>query len=420
MMCRSLSLFYFIVGILSAFCVRLLGLITIGEILLILFALWCLLMRRVKWEIPVFDQKTRTLILLLVLASISSVLTGLLCNASMSEILKGFGTIILLAFSFLFFRKMLIDRYEDIVVFMLGYGLSFVLVNLYFVNFSDLVVGERGLDMEFYREEMYAYIICNLAYFINGFLYSKSIKALLVANLVLALLCLFGNSRANFLMLIITDFILLLNYRITEKGVQLSGRRILRWSLLLCVLLLITYRGYSFLAENGYLGDGAKRKYEIQSHSKGGIFSARSYIVRGFITLSRHPLGGVGTKHNVKDNEEIRREFAQITQSRYRFWDRNILSHTAVFDWWIAYGILTFPFWGYVFYLAVKGLRIAVRSRHPLSALVIFSTLILLWNMFNSPFGVRIQYGFAIMLLVYTIYINSIEETDNETSKDYC
>lgn len=131
-------------------------------------------------------------------------------------------------------------------------------------------------------------------------------------------------------------------------------------------------------------------------------------------------MGGIGTKHEVADNEEIRHKFAQVTQTRYRYWDRNIMSHTAIFDWWIAYGILTFPFWLYVIYLAFKGLKIAVISKHPLVALVIFSTLTLLWNMFNSPFSLRVQYGFSIMLLIFIIYINSIEEAKNGTAQNYC
>ncbi|WP_370757013.1 hypothetical protein [Coprobacter secundus] len=414
------STFYFIVGLLSAFCVRVLGIITIGEILIILFTLWNILSKQLKWNVPIFDSNTRTLILLLILASISSVLTNLLCNASINEILKGFGTISLLIFSFLFFKKMLIDRFESIITFLLGYGLSFIIVNLYFIQFSDLIVGDRGLELNYYREEMYAYIICNIAFFINGYLYSKNIKVLLVANLALALICLFGNSRSNFLMLIITDFILLCNYRITVKGNHLTVKTLFNWSILLCILLFLSYEGYSFLASNGYLGDGAKLKYEIQSKNKGGILSARSYIVRGFITIAHHPMGGIGTKHEVADNEEIRHKFAQVTQTRYRYWDRNIMSHTAIFDWWIAYGILTFPFWLYVIYLAFKGLKIAVISKHPLVALVIFSTLTLLWNMFNSPFSLRVQYGFSIMLLIFIIYINSIEEAKNGTAQNYC
>lgn len=410
------SIFYFIVGLLSAFCVRLLGIITIGEILVILFALWNLLSHRLKWDIPVFDRCTRILIVLIILSAISCLITGLLCYTPLKEILKGFGTIFLLIFSFLFFKRILIDRYKDILIFLLGYGFSSVIVNLYFIQFSDLIVGNRGLDIEFFREEMYAYIICYLAFFINGYLYSKSIRLLIIANLLFALLCLFGNSRTNFLLLIITDFMLFCNYRITVKGNRLATKTLISWIFLLCILLFFSYKGYSFLASNGYLGEGAKLKYEVQSKNKGGILSARSYIVRGFVTIAHHPMGGIGTDHNVSDNKDIRREFAEITQTKYRSWDRNIMSHTAVFDWWIAYGIFTFPFWLYVIYLAFKGLKIAVKSNHPLAALVIFSTLSLLWNMFTSPFSLRIQYGFCIMLLVFIIYINSIVEKENETA----
>lgn len=409
------SIFYFIVGLLSAFCVRLLGIITIGEILVILFALWNLLSHRLKWDIPIFDRCTRILIGLVILSAISSIITGLLCYTPLKEILKGFGTIFLLIFSFLFFKKILIDRYKDIVIFLLGYGLSSVIVNLYFIQFSDLIVGNRGLEIEFFREEMYAYIICYLAFFINGYLYSKNIRLLIIANLLLALLCLFGNSRANFLLLIITDFMLFCNYRIIVKGYRLAAKTLISWIFLLCILLFFSYKGYSFLASNGYLGEGAKHKYEVQSKNKGGILSARSYIVRGFVTIAHHPMGGIGMDHNVSDNEDIRRKFAEITQTKYRSWDRNIMSHTAIFDWWIAYGIFTFPFWLYVIYLAFKGLKVAIMSNHPLSALVIFSTLSLLWNMFTSPFSLRIQYGFSIMLLIFIIY-NSIIEKKNETA----
>lgn len=410
------STFYFLVGLLSAFCVRLFGIITIGEIIVIVFTSWNVFTHRLQWNVPVFDRSTRILIWLVVLSSISSILTGLFCNAPMKDILKGFGTISLLIFSFLFFKKMLIDKYTDIVVFLLGYGLSSVIVNLYFVQFSDLVVGDRGLELEFFREEMYAYIICYFAFFINGYLYSKNIQLLMIANLLLALFCLFGNSRANFLLLIVTDFMLYSNYCITVKGYRLVVRKLIGWIFLLCILLFFSYKGYSFLASNGYLGEGAKLKYEVQSKNKGGILSARSYIIRGFITIAHHPMGGIGLEHNVSDNKEIRHKFAEITQTRYRSWDRNIMSHTAVFDWWIAFGILTFPFWLYVLYLALKGLKIAIMSDHPLSALIIFSTLTLLWNMFNSPFSLRIQYGFCIMLLIFIIYINSIVENKNETA----
>lgn len=411
--------FYFIVGLLSAFCVKLLGLITIGEIIVILYSLWCVISGRLKWKVTSFDKMTRKIIWLLLLASFSCVITNVLCNSLISDILKGLGTISLLAFSFLFFKKMLFDRYEYIIPFLFGYGLSTIIVNLYFIQFSDLIVGERGLDMDFFREEMYAYIICNMAFFLNGYLYSKSKKILLISNLVLAFICLFGNSRTNFLMLIITDFFLLLNYNITIRGIHYTMMTLSKWFFFLCLLLFLSYFSYSYLASNGYLGKGAQQKYEMQSHNKGGILSARSYIVRGFITISKHPLGGVGTKHQVDDNIQIRRDFAKVTHSRFRSWDNNIMSHTAVFDWWIAYGFLTFPFWVYVLLLAIKGLMCAVKSNHPLVALVIFSTLILLWNMFNSPFGGRVQYGFSIMLVIYIICNNSISINENEKVKNY-
>ena len=410
-MIRTKTLLYFSVGLLSAFCVRVIGIITLGEVLVILYALWWMLSHHIKWNATKFDNQVRVLITLLILCTASAGISNLLCDAPISDILKGIGTIFLLTFSFAFFKKILLEDCIDMQSFLLGYGISFIIVNLYFTQFSDLVVGDRGMSIEFYKEEMYAYIICNAAFFINAFLYSKNIKLLLTINLLFAFLCLFGNSRANFLMLIITDFLLLCNYYITQKKVQLTIKTMSKWVTLLCILLLCTYKCYSFLAQNGYLGEGAKAKYELQSNSKGGIFSARSYIIRGFITIAHHPLGGIGIRHNVSDNEAIRREYADITQSRFRSWDSNILSHTAIFDWWIAYGILTFPFWVYVCSLTFRGLKLAIKSTHPLTALVLFSTLTLLWNMFNSPFGNRVQYGFSIILLIYFIYKQSENES---------
>lgn len=223
-------------------------------------------------------------------------------------------------------------------------------------------------------------------------------------NLILALLCLIGNSRHLCLMLVIQDFLLFLIYHINKREIVVSFSRIISWGISLVLVLAIVYKGYAYLAESGALGEYGKWKYENQKKEKGGIASSRNEPIRALCTLSHYPLGGLkNAGKEVSDNYEIRKEYAQIIGGTIRS-DKSLTGHSAILDWWVIYGIFTFPFWIYILKLLLESLKTMFAGfNNPLLALVLYSSLTMFWNILFSPFGGRIGYGMGIMLILYNL-----------------
>lgn len=402
---KAINIFYFFVGLLSFFYARILGMISFGEIMIIIYVTWLVFSRRLSLGKWIGDSQVHTTILLLVLAVFSALIFNLLNGSSDAEIAKYIGTIILLPFSLFFFRDMLMTNDRGILFFILGYGLSTIIVNMYFVQFSDFVVGNRDGDLKQFQEEFYAYTICNLAYIINAFYFKKNIKLLFLLNFLLAILCLMGNSRHLFLMLVIHDFILFLYYYVMKRHVYVTFSKLISWGTILSFILLFTYYGYGFMAESGALGEYGKLKYESQEKEKGGIVSSRSYFVKGLITLTHYPLGGLSNDgRDVNDNLEIRQEYAQIMEIPVPS-SKNLMGHSVILNWWIAFGILSVPFWLYIIWLLISCFKYLFNSYddNVFVALMFYSSLNMLWDIFFSPFGGRIGYGLSIILIIYIL-----------------
>lgn len=397
------NILYFIIGLLSAFCVRLLGIITIGELLIILYVIFRFL--KTKFAIKNYDKLLKWWLI-----SFLSALAFSGINAvSMNFYFKGVVTILLLYFSFQFFAALFStgNRYS-IVAFIAGYCISNVLVNFYFLSYSDLVIGERTLSVEEFQEEMFAYIYFPITYLLNALLFERHKGKLILLNLAISIFFLFGGSRNSFVVLILSDVFILFNYIYSDKVSVVSNKIILKLLLFIAICTVLSSEGYSYLASNGYLGEGAQHKYEIQSASKGGIASSRSYFIRGLITIAHHPLGAIGFQQIPDDNIEIRQQYAKVSNTDMRYDDPNCAAHSSMLDWWIYFGILTFPFWIFIIKQCIRACKVALLSKNMYTALALVCSFKIIWNALFSPFGDRIMWGFQIVVVLYYLY-----ETNN-------
>ena len=105
---KVLNVFYFLVGLLSFFLTRVFGIISFGEILIILYVIWLALSGRMSFGKSIIDEELGKVLMFLGLAIISALISSLLNGSSDIEIVKYVGTIILLPFSFFFFRDIFI------------------------------------------------------------------------------------------------------------------------------------------------------------------------------------------------------------------------------------------------------------------------------------------------------------------------
>lgn len=403
---------YLIIGLLSAFCVRVLGIITIGEILSVIFVMCKCLFAR--FNIIGYDKLVNKWLLALV----SAILFSGIHADSTDYYIKGIITIFLLYFSFQFFATIFARGNKfSIIAFLLGYSISNILVSFVYLSFSDLVVGERALTFEEYQEEMYAYIYFPIAYLINATLFEKHRGKLIIVNFAFALVFLFGGSRNSFLVLLLTDVFIAFNYFNVNKISLISNKTLVKFSLAIVICLAVALKGYSYLASQGYLGEGAQLKYEIQSSSKGGIASSRSYFLRGLITIAHHPFGAIGFQQIPDDNFEIRQEYARLSGTEMRFEDLNCAAHSSMLDWWIYFGVLTFPFWLYILKKCLFACRIALLSNNVNTALALMCSIRIVWNAFFSPFSDRTMWGFQILVVLFFIHTHFSEENENRISQ---
>lgn len=200
-------------------------------------------------------------------------------------------------------------------------------------------------------------------------------------------------------------------YYVDKNNISVSVGKIASWGCMLALVLLMTYKGYGYMAKSGALGEYGKWKYEVQEKKKGGIASSRSWSMRGIIALSHHPLGGLkDSGKEVADNEEIRREYAQFMNISISS-NKSLMGHSTILDWWIVYGIFTVPFWIYIIKLTVMALKgMLSDASNSLLAVTLYSCLNMLWDIFFSPFGGRIGYGLSIMLVIYSISLTKMNK----------
>lgn len=391
------NIMLFCIGLFSSFFLRIIGAITIGEILVLFLFLFLMTKKGIYYYYNINkDLKIYTNLLLLAAFSciISSLLTG-----SIENTLKGLFSILLLIPGLYVFFWLLYEEPKKIIYYLIGAVISGILVNNYFHGFSDLLVNQRSISFEEQQEVQFAALYIPYFVLFIALLYNRFPKLTAILMIFMGIFLLYGFSRSSFLIYIISSAILL--FASSEDRIFKMKKHISTFLIVICITAWGAKQLYSYWASNGTLGKRAYDKYEMQSGNKGGILSSRNYFIRGLITLTYHPILGIGiyNKVDIDESIEIRKKFAKITGTPYRYWDDNVASHSAMLDWWIFFGILALPFWLYVIKQCYIFLTKYLFTYRPLTAYLLLTVVGLLWSIFFSPFGYRLSYAISLTLM---------------------
>jgi hypothetical protein len=382
----------FLIGLLSAFYVRIIGSLIVGEIIVMLLFL-CLIINR-QVIISYKNKDIRVYTGLLLLAALSSIVSALYRELDTTSTLKGFFTILLLIPGLYVFHWLLNDRPYRIVYYLAGMIISTILTIHYFPEFSMYEVNDY-LSLEEAMEIQWTYVYLPYFMFAIAFFYQKYPKITAFSMIGMGFFLLYGMGRRSFLIFLIASVVLLFTGG-KNIGKTLTGKKKFIIIILLCIGGLVAKYAYEDLAQRGVLGENAQRKYEMQARTKIGLFSGRSKLISGLITLTHHPIMGIGTYGNtVEDSREITLKFYELTG----LYSDDIYAHSAMFDWWLCFGILALPFWIYV----LKQCRIFFKNIYAypqLTAYMLTGVLYLLWDVFFSPFANRIGYATILILML--------------------
>ncbi len=214
---------------------------------------------------------------------------------------------------------------------------------------------------------------------------------------------LFLNARSLFLISFITGVLVTISSRVKspKRRLQLGGV-LLAGAI---VILPVSISTYGLLAENGFFGQTAKEKHEMQTTSGTNIIlGARSEILISLSAIADAPLSGHGSWAK---SAEYRFEFFSLKETlgfnvnwTLVYNSMLIPSHSHLFGSWVEHGILGVLFWGYAFTLLARALYLGIlgtRLAEPLELLIIVYGL---WSIIFSPFGMAGRVYMAVSLAV--------------------
>ena len=173
------------------------------------------------------------------------------------------------------------------------------------------------------------------------------------------------------------------------------------------------YAGYSYAAAEGYLGDEARDKFETESSGQYGVLlGGRGELLSTIPAIIDSPIIGHGSwAHDVKYLVQMRQALAllrykgALEMTRDQLVEGLIPAHSFLLGAWVWAGFLGAVFWAWVWTLIVKALSVVYPAAAHLLPLMAFFSVMLLWDILFSPFGLDRRHQVPYYLvLIFTYY----------------
>jgi len=185
-------------------------------------------------------------------------------------------------------------------------------------------------------------------------------------------------------------------------------RRRKRLWLAVTALLVVGYSagaGYAYAAQHGWLGQASATKYATQSAGKYGVFVGGrvDVLVSGQAILDSPVLGHGSWAKDWKYQNLLSARLAQLgypDQATPSEAQGLIPSHSYLLGAWTESGVLGALFWGWVLVMTVRAMKQTYGLSEPLTPMIAFVTLTLLWSILFSPFGAQERLYAAFFIVV--------------------
>lgn len=174
----------------------------------------------------------------------------------------------------------------------------------------------------------------------------------------------------------------------------------------LAVAVVGVLQVYDVAASQGLLGDSAQTKYLQQSGALGVVLGGRSEVLASSQAIIDSPILGHGSW--AKDFAYVDLLAERASHLGYEigagYSDVGLIpAHSYLMQSWVWAGFLGGLFWLAVLGIAVRLLANLYSFRVELAPLLVFSTMLLLWNIAFSPYGfsarILASYGIALCLV---------------------
>ncbi len=191
---------------------------------------------------------------------------------------------------------------------------------------------------------------------------------------------------------------------------------------LLVVAVVGTLQLYDSAASAGWLGADAEARHEMQSGQLGVLVGGRSEILVTTQAIVDSPILGHGSW--AKDFAYVDLLAERLSSLGYEvgaeFSDAGLIpAHSYLMGSWVWAGILGGLFWLAILAMAVWLMANLYAFRVDLAPLLVFSTMLLMWNILFSPYGfngrIAASYGITLCLLGLRLIANG---SDRQVAPD--
>lgn len=417
------NLLVFLIGLLSLIQVRVVGTFGIAE--LIAIAAFPFIK---PFKIIQKNKRVKKMMVLLFLGIIGLIFANLYNNIGLKNSFKGvfFLTVFFIVIPFAYW--LLNNNYRRILYYAAGLALSNILSFLFFPTSAlQSMLEISGSSAANLMDVWFIYFLQPTAVIIAGLLYFKNKKKSSILFIIFfAVFSLVKGSRNIFLIWSIASMILLIIGDLTEINKVHKFKRIKSSLPFLIVLLFISLFGiknaYQSFAEDGSLGERAKKKFMQQNYESGslGILSSRIEFIIGLEAIYERPIIGYGSYPLDK------KRLKELVYSKYKIElphsilltrKERLSGHSHLLNSYIYGGVLGVFFWLYAFSLVILFLRKYLFYDIKMVSFLIILIISWFWDFFFSPFAYRLQE--AMLLVLITIMIQKAELSIQTINKGY-
>ena len=219
--------------------------------------------------------------------------------------------------------------------------------------------------------------------------------------------------RSHGLVLIGTAVLLLMSTHISTRS---NGPRATRKSAYAAISLagliagFLAFEFYSYAARSGWLSERATQKFETQVERSDAsvLVAGRSEILVYFQAIYDGFILGHGSwprnSHYAEKLASERYELGLLS-SQTTLNDDSIPIHSHIFGSWIEAGFVGGLFWAFIIALILKSLLRSSAGKSDMRPLYIYGALLLLWDIFFSPFSGfrRFETAFLIVIVLRSL-----------------
>lgn len=388
--------FVLLIGLFSFVKIRLVGVISVSELLLLSMYVFYPSIRSVE------NKYVKRLFIFAVLWCLGSLISNIYNDSEQINLIKGVIFILLFIAIIPPIYNLFSDKPARLLFFFIGSGISY-----YFSPYfnPDAEVAERLMSdvFHYYR---YLAVINALGFYLY---YKGYHKIGIFLCFGFAFYGLFNLARNPFIIGSIAVLLILVCRKINGSYREIIFQyksKIPKIFLTLFITLLSVNYIYETLALNGTLGEDAKNKYIVQSASGGLLEGGRGETFMGIELIRRNPIIGYGSYAKDKTGSFFSEYYREHGLNNGDEGLENMLlpSHSHIVGAWMQDGILGGIFWLFVLWMCwkifISGCFI-FESR--LLCLLMFQFYSLLWNIMFSPFSDRVSVA-AFLITIFVIY----------------